>query len=120
MNAVGKERRQAAIGSTRPRPCGNAKRGFDVQCIYFGEYRAALYSRNQSVDGGMLNGSADLRPGAFRPMWRAWVSHAPICRIALMVLENPSIAITRLRLYARTCRLISVLTLVSLRVRKCV
>jgi hypothetical protein len=37
--------------------------------------------------------------------------------MALMVRENPNIAITRLRLYASTCRLISVLTLDNLRVR---
>jgi hypothetical protein len=32
------------------RPCGNANRGFDVRPICCGEYRAALCSRNQSVE----------------------------------------------------------------------
>lgn len=46
--------------------------------------------------------------------------HAPTSLMAFMVFANPSIAITRLRLYASTCRLISVLTLANRRVRKCV
>lgn len=49
-----------------------------------------------------------------------WVLHAPTSLMALIVFENPSIAITRLRLYANTCKLISVLTFANRRVRKCV
>jgi hypothetical protein len=44
----------------------------------------------------------------------------PTIFIAVMILGIPRIAMTRLRLYASTCRLISVLTFSSRLVRKCV
>lgn len=46
-------------------------------------------------------------------------SKGPQALIASIKVPVPSILITRLRLYARTCRLISVLTFFSVLVRKC-
>ena len=80
------------------RLCGNAKCRFDVRRICSSKYRAALCSRNQSVEWRALGGTVASPLAASRSVLGTSVHHAPTSRIALIVRENPKIAITRLRL----------------------
>ena len=57
-------------------------------------------------------------PPLRQSFWRQKKAYASIALIAFSVLAIPRMLITRFKLYASTCRLISVRTLANLRVKK--